>query len=214
VGLEAGADRKLRAAPAKEAIMTIIRTPRHHSDHVPRQRAEVDGAAVSPVEGPAARMMRYVAAGLRLSIGWVFVWAFLDKAFGLGHDTAGKDAWIHGGSPTKGFLGFATSGPFAGVYHQIAGQGWVDWLFMFGLLGIGVALMAGVAMRLAAACGVVLLVLMWSAVLPPANNPFMDDHLIYALVLVLLAAAGAGHTLGLGRVWERVPVVMRNGWLR
>jgi thiosulfate dehydrogenase (quinone) large subunit len=194
--------------------MTVIRSSRHRTDHLPRQRAGGAGAVASVVEGPAARVVRYAAAGLRLSVGWVFVWAFLDKAFGLGHDTAGKDAWIHGGSPTKGFLAFATSGPFAGVYHQIAGQGWADWLFMLGLLGIGVALMAGVAMRLAAASGAVLLVLMWSAVLPPANNPFMDDHLIYALVLILLAAAGAGHTLGLSSAWERLPVVKRNGWLR
>jgi len=194
--------------------MTIIRTPRHHSDRLPRQRTDVAGAATSGVEGLAARVVRYAAAALRLSIGWVFLWAFLDKAFGLGHETAGKDAWVHGGSPTKGFLAFATSGPLAGTYHQIAGQAWADWLFMLGLLGIGAALIAGVAMRLAAASGAVLLVLMWTAVLPPANNPFMDDHLIYALVLVLLAAAGAGHTLGLGRAWERLRVVKRNGWLR
>ena len=30
--------------------------------------------------------------------------------------------------------------------------------------------------------------MMWSVVLPPANNPFMDDHIVYALVLILLAA--------------------------
>ena len=159
-------------------------------------------------------LVRYTAAVLRLSLGWVFAWAFLDKAFGLGHETAAKDAWISGGSPTKGFLAFATSGPFAGVYHDIAGQAWADWLFMIGLLGIGVALLAGVAMRLAAASGALLLVLMWTAVLPPANNPFMDDHLIYAMVLIVLAAVGAGRTLGLGGVWERLPLVRRNGWLR
>ena len=73
-----------------------------------------------------------------------------------------------------------------------------DVLFMAGLLAIGVALMLGVAMRLAAGAGVLLLVLMWTAVLPPENNPFMDDHLIYAAVLVLLALLGAGNTLGLG----------------
>jgi hypothetical protein len=30
----------------------------------------------------------------------------------------------------------------------------------------------------------------------------MDDHLIYAMVLVLITALGAGHTWGLGRTWE------------
>ena len=54
---------------------------------------------------------------------------------------------------------------------------------------------------------------MWTVVLPPANNVFMDDHLIYALVLVLLAAIGAGRTFGLGARWEQIPTVRRHPWL-
>ena len=114
-----------------------------------------------PPGGPHHASRYVMAAAIRLSLGWVFLWAFLDKTFGLGHGTAGKDAWVNGGSPTAGFLGFATAGPFSGAYHQIAGQAWADWLFMLGLLGIGTALMLGVAMRLATAAGVLLLVLMW-----------------------------------------------------
>ena len=49
---------------------------------------------------------------------------------------------------------------------------------MAGLLGIGPALLLGVTMRLTAAAGVLMLVLMWTVVLPPDNNPFMDDHLV------------------------------------
>jgi len=168
----------------------------------------------SSLPGTSGPVARYVAAALRLSLGWVFLWAFLDKTFGLGHETAGKDAWVNGGSPTKGFLAFAASGPFEGMYHKIAGQTWADWLFMIGLLGIGVGLLLGIAMRITASSGALLLVLMWTVVLPPANNLFMDDHLIYALVLVLLAAIGAGHTLGLGSRWEQIPMVRRNSWLR
>ncbi len=164
--------------------------------------------------GSATRVATIAAAAIRLSIGWVFLWAFLDTAFGLGHETAGKDAWVNGGSPTAGFLGFATKGPFSDVYHQIAGQAWADWLFMLGLLGIGAALMLGVAMRAATAAGVLLLVLMWTAVLPPANNLFMDDHLIYAMTLILITALGAGHTLGLGSRWDRLPMVRSRPWLR
>jgi hypothetical protein len=68
-------------------------------------------------------------------------------------------------------------------------------------------------MRLAAGSGALLPVLMWTAVLPSGNNMFMEDHLVYALVLVLLAAAGAGTTFGLGSAWERRPFVSRNPWL-
>ncbi len=177
-----------------------------------------DTGPVPPVapepEATSDRVVRYTAAALRLSLGWVFLWAFLDKAFGFGHETTHAEAWIHGGSPTQGFLAFAAAGPLKGMYHDIAGQTWADWLFMIGLLGIGVALLAGVAMRLAAASGAVLLVLMWTAVLPPANNLFMDDHLVYAMVLVLIAALGAGRTFGLGKAWESMSIVEHNRWLR
>ena len=176
-------------------------------------------------ESSAQRWARYLAAAVRISIGWVFLWAFLDKTFALGHETGvdpetgavgyfGPAAWINGASPTEGFLGFAVEGPLAGAYAGLAGNAVVDWLFMLGLLGIGIALILGIAMWIAAVSGAVMLILMWTAVLPPANNPFMDDHIIYSLVLVLLALLGAGRTLGLGRAWERLPFVRERAFLK
>jgi thiosulfate dehydrogenase [quinone] large subunit len=161
---------------------------------------------------PAA--LRYVAGALRLSLGWIFLWAFLDKMFGLGHETKSAQAWIHGGSPTKGFLSKGAAGPFEDFYHSIAGAAWADWLFMIGLAGIGIALITGVAMRIAAGAGALMLVLMWTVVLPPENNPFMDDHIVYALALVALALMGAGRYLGLGAVWERLAIVQRFPFLK
>ena len=175
---------------------------------VPAQR---DAGSDRPVLSP---VVTYTAAALRLSLGWVFLWAFLDKTFGLGYATESGDAWLEGGSPTEGFLSFAATGPFQDMYNDIAGATWADWLFMIGLLCIGVALMLGVTMRIAAAAGALMLFLMWTAVLPPENNPFMDDHLVYAGLLVLLAALGAGRWVGLGAWWESLPIVRRNAWLR
>ncbi|NDU76806.1 DoxX family membrane protein [Actinomadura sp. DSM 109109] len=163
--------------------------------------------AAKPItESPAAR---YVWALARLALGWVFLWAFLDKTFGLGHETPAAKAWIDGGSPTEGFLAHSPKGPFAGFYNDLAGLAWADWLFMLGLAGIGIALMLGIGMRIAAVGGALLLVMMWTAVLPPENNPFMDDHLIYALLAVGLALVSAGDTLGLGRWWATTPMVRR-----
>lgn len=65
----------------------------------------------------SATVVGYAAAAARLSLGWVFLWAFLDKAFALGHDTAGSASWVNGDSPTKGFLGMAAAGPFKGLYR-------------------------------------------------------------------------------------------------
>jgi thiosulfate dehydrogenase [quinone] large subunit len=73
---------------------------------------------------PAARVttLDAVLGVTRLAMGWVFLWPFLDKTFGLGHETASADAWINGGSPTSGFLGHATSGPLSSFYQSIAGS--------------------------------------------------------------------------------------------
>ena len=156
----------------------------------------------------------YVLAGLRLLTGFVFLWAFLDKTFGLGYATQSGKGWIDGGSPTKGFLSSVAAGPMESTFHSWAGDTWADWLFMLGLLGIGLAVMSGVALRPAAVAGTAMMALMWIAEWPPAKhlsdgspsmstNPFVDYHLIYAAVLIALAALGAGATWGLGRAWAR-----------
>jgi len=177
-------------------------------------RVSLKTGGTTVTESRRSKATRFTLAGLRLALGWVFLWAFIDKLFGLGLATPEKGAWINGGSPTNGFLGKAVAGPFEGVYHSIAGAAWADWLFMLGLAAIGTALILGIGMRLAAAAGGVLLVLMWTAVLPPENNPFMDDHLIYAGVLAVLALTAAGDTLGLGKIWARLPLVQRLPWLK
>lgn len=128
-----------------------------------------------------------VYVGLRISMGFVFLWAFLDKAFGLGHETTAANAWIHGGSPTTGFLSFAAKGPFVELFHSLVGIAVVDWLFMLGLLGVGVALIFNRYIKWAAIAGSAMLLLMYLAVLPPENNPIIDDHIIYILVLAVLA---------------------------
>ncbi|KAA1395544.1 DoxX family membrane protein [Aeromicrobium ginsengisoli] len=171
-------------------------------------------ARTIPVTAERTAPMSLLLGVIRLAMGWTFLWPFLDKTFGLGHETASADAWVNGGSPTSGFLGHATKGPFSDMYQGFAGQAWADWLFMLGLLGIGAALILGVAVRAAAAAGALLLVLMWTAVLPPDNNIFLDDHLIYAMVLGVLALAGAGRTLGFGKIWEKLPIVKKHAVLR
>lgn len=85
---------------------------------------------------------------------------------------------------------------------------------MAALFGTGMTLILGIGMWKATAAGALLTVLMWSAVLPPASNPFMDDHLVYAAVLFVLALLGAGSTLGFGRVCAATPLVRGAPWLR
>ncbi|MEU9877948.1 hypothetical protein [Streptomyces phaeochromogenes] len=167
----------------------------------------------------------YAFASLRLLTGFVFLWAFLDKTFGFGYATPSGKGWIDGGSPTMGFLSGVAAGPMESTFHSWAGATWANWLFMAGLLGIGLALIGGFALRLAAVAGTAMMALMWVAEWPPAkllsdgspsmsSNPFVDYHLIYAVALIALALASAGDTWGVGKLWARLPFVRTNGWLR
>jgi thiosulfate dehydrogenase [quinone] large subunit len=170
--------------------------------------------------GLAARAL----AVLRIAFGLTFLWAFADKLLALGFHTGydqtgqldrfGDAAWINGGSPTEGFLKFGADGPFKEFYNSIAGDAWADWLFMLGLLGIGLALTFGFGMRVAAAAGALLYLLMWTVVLPPENNPVLDDHILGAISLVVLALLNAGDTWGLGKRLARTELVARNPVLR
>jgi thiosulfate dehydrogenase [quinone] large subunit len=147
---------------------------------------------------------KYIWATLRILMGWMFFWPFLDKLLGLGFGTAPESAWIRGGSPTAGFLGFGTAGPFAPIFQAIAGNPIVDILFMAGLLLIGLALLTGIGVRIAGYSGTALVLMMWLAHLPPDNNPLIDEHIVYAALLVGLATVRAGQWVGLGKRWERL----------
>ena len=176
-------------------------------------------ATTETVTGVGARTA--AIAVVRIGTGFMFLWAFLDKMFGLGYSTPSSKAWIHGGSPTKGFLGSVAVGPFQSTFHSMAGTAWANWMFMLALLGIGVALILGIGLRAAAVAGIALVTLMWLAVYPPAQhtaagvltasaNPFVDEHVMDAFALLAVAAFGAASPLGLGAAWARIPLVRRH----
>ncbi|MGB4762434.1 MAG: hypothetical protein WBP12_03720 [Candidatus Saccharimonas sp.] len=153
----------------------------------------------------------YALAITRIMLGFVFLWAFFDKLFGFGVSTVPAKAWLNGGSPTAGFLG-TVDGPFQSLFASIAGLGsFADWLFMLGLLGVGVALVSGAGLRIAAVAGGLILVLMWLASLPIKTNPFVDSHIIYASIVVVFAAAP--RKLSLANWWISLPYIKKNPWL-
>ena len=156
---------------------------------------------------------QYALGSLRIVLGWFFLWAFFDKLFGLGFATKATDAWLAGVSPTAGFLKFGTHGPLAPFYQSLAGSAIVDWLFMLGLLFLGISLFLGIFMRLACCAGVVLMLLMWSSLLPPEHNPIVDEHIIYSLVMITLLKFEAGKFLGLGVKWSKSWLVRKYRFL-
>ncbi len=152
---------------------------------------------------------QYIWGFLRLGMGWIFFWSFLDKLFGLGFSTSPESAWIAGGSPTSGFLQFGTHGPLSSFYQSLAGNAALDWIFMLGLLLVGLALLLGTGVRVAGYIGALMLFLMWTALLPPEHNPFLDDHIMYILVLLGLTVVKSGRWLGLGEWWSKTSLVKK-----
>lgn len=196
----------------------------HH--HKPTHEGVVTAASEGTEYGSTG--FRRALATLRIAYGVTFLWAFLDKAFALGFHTgaitnpetgartgidffAQDQAWFNGGSPTEGFLAFGVpaDNPFKDTFNSMAGDTWVNWLFMLGLLGIGIALLFGVAMRIGTAAGALMYALMYAASVPLENNPVVDDHLVGIIVMVVLALGAAGTTWGLGRtsLVQKYPVL-------
>ena len=196
----------------------------NHGLHVrlARPRQHDTARAASTATSLTKTDLRDAAIALiRVGTGFVFLWAFLDKTFGLGYSTPSSKAWIHGGSPTKGFLASVNAGPFQSWFNAWAGHAWADYLFMIGLAGIGVALILGIGVRFAALCGILMVAFMWFAVFPPAKygaggaatgstNPIVDEHVMDAFALLAIAVFGAGSRFGLGAWWSRLPLVSRH----
>ncbi|MCP3422953.1 hypothetical protein [Nocardioides pinisoli] len=196
----------------------------HHISH--------EGVTTSETEEVRSIGLARALAALRIAFGFTFLWAFLDKTFALGFSTgaqyaedgsrAGIDfmaqdaAWLNGGSPTEGFLSFGVpaDNPLKDMWTNMAGDAWADWLFMAGLLGVGVTLLLGVGMRIGTAAGALMYAFMYAAVLPLENNPIVDDHLIGFIAMIVLALGAAGTTWGLGHWWNRTGLVRKYPVLR
>lgn len=152
---------------------------------------------------------------LRLLLGWSFLWAFLDKMFGLGFGTCRGESpegarlasidyvcsasMIKGGSPTFGFLTYATpASHLGGLFDWMPSSGpdtigVADVLFMAALLLGGVALMLGVGTRIAAIGGAVLMLFMFLASeVWPENNPVNSSHIIEMVAFLGIASVGPG----------------------
>jgi len=188
--------------------------------HLSPNRLEAESQE-SIVTRPLARRVLAVA---RVAIGFTFLWAFVDKLFGFGFATPSSRSWINGGTPAQGFIK-GIDGPFHDVF-QIVANPVGDWLFMAGLLGIGVAMITGAGLRIAAATGTALMLFMFLAEWPAATtvvdgkvvsgstNPIVDSHWHEALLLIISAVTLAGDTWGIGKWWGSLDLVKKNRWLR
>ncbi|OGF90157.1 hypothetical protein A3I27_00610 [Candidatus Giovannonibacteria bacterium RIFCSPLOWO2_02_FULL_43_11b] len=126
---------------------------------------------------------------LRISIGWVFLYAGISKV--------AKGNWS-----AAGYLKGAKT--FPELFQWFASPGVlpvVNFLNEYGQILIGISLILGILVRYSSISGVLMMALYYFAVLQfpkiGANSYIVDDHVIYALALLVLFAMRAGRAYGL-----------------
>src|SRR3989344_3762762 len=121
---------------------------------------------------------------LRIGMGVLFFWAGYTKLVAPDWSAAG---YI---SSSKFFTGFYSWLLSADVLPAI------NFLNEWGLTLIGAAFLLGIFVRLASFFGLVLMVLYYLPIYPPAHG-LVDEHIVYALVFLAFLAFGAGQILTL-----------------
>jgi thiosulfate dehydrogenase [quinone] large subunit len=138
---------------------------------------------------------------LRLALGGMFLMAAWSKL--------GADSWS-----AAIYLSNAT-GPFAAWFQSLSGNVTVDVLNMYGQLLIGLGLLFGFMVRPASFFGAILMMLYYFAQFDQNTaHGFVEQHLIYALVFLLLMSGGFGHVWGLDGVIGRQPSLQGKKWSR
>lgn len=142
-----------------------------------------------------------ILGAVRVLLGLEFLWAFADKAFGLQFSTPPGEGWIDGGSPTLGYL--SAERALEPVFSPMAGVTIVDILFMAGLLGVGIGLTLGIAVRISAVAGALMHLFMWLAAFPIATHPFVNYNLTHAVVILAFAFLVGHMRLSAAGPWQR-----------
>lgn len=146
---------------------------------------------------------------LRFSISFIMLWAFFDKLLGLHFATTSDKSWLAGVSPTAGFLKFGSDGLFSPIFNSLSGSLLIDVLFMSGLFFVGLCLLLGVGLRVACYSGMLMMALIYLSLFPPENNPLIDEHIVYILVLVSLLQRRNKQIFGLSSKWSKLKIVKR-----
>lgn len=135
---------------------------------------------------------------LRVASGWLFFYAGITKVL--------NPAWS-----AEGFLRGAKN--FTGFYHWLATPNilpFTNFMNEWGLTILGLSLILGVGVRITSILGAVLMLLYYIPRLDfPYPNPqsyIVDEHIVYALLLIYFAVIRAGRTLGLENWCSNLPL--------
>lgn len=144
-------------------------------------------------------LQRTMIVLLRVSMGWVFLFAAIRQIPNPDFSAAG---FMSGATTFPWFFQLMSTAPFLTV---------IDFVIPWAHLLIGLGLILGFGVRLAAIGGATLMFLYY---LPRLDFPMVgpqnfivEYHLVYALVIVYLAAVKAGRVFGLEGWLEQRPSV-------
>ena len=130
----------------------------------------------------------------RVAMGWLFLYAGLTKVFNPNWSAAG-------------YLGNAKT--FAGFYNWFLRPEilpFTNFMNEWGLTLLGVSLILGVLVKYSGYLGALLMLLYYFPVLDfpkiGVNSYLVDEHIIYALVLILFSVYRAGGYWGVDGFWK------------
>jgi len=139
----------------------------------------------------------------RLVMAWVFLYAASHQVF--------DPSWS-----VAGFLNSTKT--FHPLYSQFTGPTIapiLTFLVGYGHLLIGLSLLSGLLVRVSSVFGILLMLVYWTAhmdfpYISDTTNFLIDEHIVFAGVLVLLIVEHAGHIFGLDAWAEKLSFVRGN----
>ncbi len=143
---------------------------------------------------------------LRVATGWLMLYAGVTKLMNPSWSAAG---YLQNAQTFKGFYAALTS---AGTLPII------NFINEWGLTLLGVSLILGIAVRISSILGAALMMLYYFPVLTfPYIKPhsfLVDEHIIYAAALLVLASMRAGRAWGLEKWCAGLPICKKMPRLR
>lgn len=131
---------------------------------------------------------------LRVGMGWLFFYAGITKVLDPQWTSLG---YLSNAKTLQGFYSFLSQ-PEIIPY--------VDFLNQWGLTILGVLLILGACVKIAGRLGALLMLLYYFPILtfPIINHGYIiDEHILYAIVLLLLSETSAGSYIGLDAVRKK-----------
>jgi thiosulfate dehydrogenase [quinone] large subunit len=125
---------------------------------------------------------------LRISLGWLFLYAGLTKVLNPEWSAAG---YLRGASAFQGFYGWLASPGMLPLTNFVN-----EW----GLTLIGVSLLIGLLVRWSAIAGAFMMLMYYLPLgfpYPNEHSFVVEEHVVYMFALLALAAFGAGKVWGL-----------------